>query len=68
MTPVRLKPAAPRSRVTHSATEPLRPYNSDNVTDILKICMRKLNDDFYCNVHFVKSAPLRALSLYVNTL
>ena len=27
MTPVRLKPAAPRSRVKHSTTEPLRSLN-----------------------------------------
>ena len=28
MTPVRLKPAAPRSRVKHSTTEPLRSLNN----------------------------------------
>ena len=28
MTPVRLEPAAPRSRVKHSTTEPLRSLNS----------------------------------------
>ena len=34
MTPVRLEPAAPRSRVKHSITEPLRSHReSDRQTD-----------------------------------
>ena len=30
MTPVRLEPAAPWSRVKHSITEPLRSHNNDD--------------------------------------
>ena len=36
MTPVRLEPAAPRSRVKHSTTEPLRPKDKLKVTTKLQ--------------------------------
>ena len=37
MTPVRLEPAALRSRVKHSTTEPLRSLRLPNITDKLSI-------------------------------
>ena len=36
VTPVRLEPAAPRSRVKHSTTEPLRSQNLDSNCRILQ--------------------------------
>ena len=41
MMPVRLEPAAPRSRVKHSTTEPLRSYSipSDTIFNLLTLCI-----------------------------
>ena len=39
MTPVRLEPAAPRSRVKHSTTEPLRSHCSKISSDKIPIIM-----------------------------
>ena len=34
MTPVRLKPSTPRSRIKHSTTDPLRSHIMSNIRDI----------------------------------
>ena len=39
MAPVRLEPPAPRSRVEHSTTEPLRSLSGDSVAGIIPVSL-----------------------------